>query len=289
MYAKTLKYKTSIMEMCAVAGARRMTLMKKNLVYILVIIAIIVVSVAAIIILKNGSSPNVKYSDLPVNQSTMATLQSIADNTTLANAVLVGAASNFPSPVNAVPLLLNGKPAVVYIGADYCPYCAVTRWSLILALMRFGTVSNLHYMASSSTDVYPNSPTFSFFNSTYSSQYIVFDGVEYETRTGAPLQNLTPLETNLMTHFNGVSGGIPFMDFGNISVLSGAVTIPTAIYKYNWTQVIAQLNNPNSKTTQALVGGADVLTVQICKMTNNTPTSVCSQPYVSKTAKFLNG
>jgi thiol-disulfide isomerase/thioredoxin len=266
-----------------------MMLMKKKMIYILVAIAILVAFVAAIIILKNGSSPNANYSNLPVNHSTMATLQSIADNTTLANAVLGGAASNFPSPVNAVPLSLNGKPAVVYIGADYCPYCAVTRWSLILALMRFGTISNLHYMASSSTDIYSDSPTFTFYNSTYSSAYITFDGVEYETRTGAPLQNLTPLETDLMTRFNGVSGGIPFIDFGNISVLSGAVTLPASIYKSNWTQVIAQLNNPNSKTTQALVGGADVFTVQICKMTNNTPASVCSQPYVSETARFLNG
>jgi len=32
---------------------------------------------------------------------------------------------------------------VVYIGAEYCPYCAVERWPLIVALNRFGTLTNL--------------------------------------------------------------------------------------------------------------------------------------------------
>lgn len=56
----------------------------------------------------------------------------------------------------------NGKPAVIFVGAEWCPYCAVERWSLIIALLRFGNFSNLEYMLSSSTDIYPNTPTFTF-------------------------------------------------------------------------------------------------------------------------------
>ena len=30
-------------------------------------------------------------------------------------------------------------PEVLYMGAEYCPYCAAQRWSTIIALSRFGT------------------------------------------------------------------------------------------------------------------------------------------------------
>ena len=35
------------------------------------------------------------------------------------------------------------KPELLYIGAEYCPYCAASRWPLIIALSRFGTFKGL--------------------------------------------------------------------------------------------------------------------------------------------------
>src|SRR5207249_3539085 len=32
----------------------------------------------------------------------------------------------------------TGKVQVLFVGADYCPYCAAQRWSIIAALNRFG-------------------------------------------------------------------------------------------------------------------------------------------------------
>ena len=32
----------------------------------------------------------------------------------------------------------NGKPEVLFIGAEYCPYCAAERWSVVEALSRLG-------------------------------------------------------------------------------------------------------------------------------------------------------
>ena len=34
-------------------------------------------------------------------------------------------------------------PEVLYLGAEYCPYCAAQRWTTIIALSRFGTWSGL--------------------------------------------------------------------------------------------------------------------------------------------------
>ena len=55
-----------------------------------------------------------------------------------------------PSPAQApaklqggTPLTQDGKPKVLYIGAEYCPYCAAQRWALAVALSRFGTFDKL--------------------------------------------------------------------------------------------------------------------------------------------------
>ena len=50
-------------------------------------------------------------------------------------------------------LTQDGKPLIVYVGSEYCPYCAATRWPLALALGRFGTFSGLRVTHSSTTDV----------------------------------------------------------------------------------------------------------------------------------------
>ena len=61
------------------------------------------------------------------------------------------------------PLTLNGKtPAMLYYGAEYCPFCAAERWAMTAALSRFGTWSGLKITASSHTDSTPATNTFSY-------------------------------------------------------------------------------------------------------------------------------
>ena len=48
--------------------------------------------------------------------------------------------------IAGAPLLtVNGKPAVIYLGAISCPYCAENRWAMALALSRFGTFQSLFF------------------------------------------------------------------------------------------------------------------------------------------------
>ena len=82
----------------------------------------------------------------------------------------------------------DGKPLVVYVGAEYCPYCAAERWVMVMWLSRFGTFKNLSEIQSSSTDVCPNTDTFTFYKSSYSSPYIDFSPNEVEDRNQAPLR-----------------------------------------------------------------------------------------------------
>ena len=63
-----------------------------------------------------------------------------------------------PIPVKGQPTLTGksstGKavPEILYVGAEYCPFCAAQRWSTIIALSRFGTWSGLGNMASYAHD-----------------------------------------------------------------------------------------------------------------------------------------
>ncbi len=83
--------------------------------------------------------------------------------------------------VNGTALTSGGKPEVLYLGGEYCPYCAAQRWAMVNALSRFGTFSGLTTTHSSSTDVDPNTPTWTFYKSTYTSNYLVFTPVEEYT------------------------------------------------------------------------------------------------------------
>ena len=47
----------------------------------------------------------------------------------------------------------TGKPEVLFVGAEYCPFCAAERWPLIVALSRFGHFGALHNMQSAPLSV----------------------------------------------------------------------------------------------------------------------------------------
>ena len=245
--------------------------------------AVLVIVIVAVLLWYNmasggGNKSLIKYDNQPVSSADMANLQSIANNMALANQVGTGAVASYPTKIHGTNLTINGKPGVLYIGADYCPYCASGRWGLAIALMRFGDLSGLEYMTSSASDVFPNTPTFTFQNITYSSSYISFVEVETLTNTYNPLQQLTAWENKTENAYD--TGGIPFIDFGNKSIQSGADYPPGLLDQYNWQQIISQLGNPNTTLSQSIIGSADVFTAQICNIDNFTPSSVCSAPYI---------
>lgn len=241
-----------------------------------------IVIIFAILVYMNttGRSPGANVTAYIGKQVPESLISELNVPASVSNKIVEGTVDQFPTSINAAPLRNGTKPEVLYIGAEYCPFCAVTRWGMIIALMRFGTFSNLRYMTSSSTDSYPNTPTFTFFNSTYSSNYVAFVSVETLTNTYQPLQNMTSFQNAIFSKYNP-GGGIPFIDFGNISIQSGAPFMPQVLAGYDWNSIAGSLGNINSSVAQSIVGSADVFTAEICRMTNNTPSNVCSQPYIT--------
>jgi thiol-disulfide isomerase/thioredoxin len=201
--------------------------------------------------------------------------------------------SYFGTVNSTTPLTSGGKPEVLYMGAEYCPYCAAQRWAMVNALSRFGTFTGLTTTHSSSTDADPNTPTWTFYGSTYKSNYINFTSVE-ETknyRTGnttntsvnyVTLQTPTAAEEAIGQSYDP-QGSIPFIDLGNKYVQVGNLSplSPTMLAGLSWSQVAADMNNPSSSVGQAEIGNANYMTAGICKLTNNLPASACT-PTIQK-------
>ena len=195
----------------------------------------------------------------------------------VADAVGSGGLPNPLKPVSAATPLTGaaGKPQVLYIGAEYCPYCTGERWSLVQALSRFGTFSNLELTTSSSTDVDPNTPTFTFLHSQYSSQYVDFAAVETENREQQPLRSPSPAQQRLLAQYDP-PGSIPFIDVGNRYVATGSGFTVDPLAGKSWQDIAGQLQDASSPITRAIVGNANYLAAAICRTTNGQPGSVCN-------------
>jgi hypothetical protein len=187
----------------------------------------------------------------------------------------------------------DGKPVVTYIGAEYCPYCAAQRWAMIVALSRFGTFSGLTTVHSASRDVYPNTPTFTFHGSHYTSKYVSFAPVEETTNVpnGAssytPLDKPTAAQQALASKYDS-QGSIPFIDFGNKYVEVGNLAGygPQDLSGKSWNQIAAALSDPSSPIAKAVDGSANYTTAAICKLTNNQPASACTPAVKALEAKL---
>ncbi len=264
-----------------------------KLVYLGLIVVIAVVFAALVLFSQSSNSKKlVSFDNVLVPQSIISKLNT---PNSLNNLIGIGTASysGVIQIQNSTELTLNNKPEILYIGAEYCPFCAAERWSMIIALSRFGTFSNLHFMTSSASDYSPSTPTFTFYNSTYTSSYISFVSVEQTTNkpssTGAgyvPLQNLTSSQEALMSQYDG-KGSIPFILFANKSAIVGATYDPLSVLDLlNWSTVVSNIYNTSTLQSQAIIGSANLITTKICEADNNTPQSVCSQQYVKQIEKL---
>jgi hypothetical protein len=262
---------------------------------------VVVIIVALVIVKVTGSSPSSAANQqiAPVNTPAPASLVNAVTGvpTSVAAAVGVPSSSLVAPPTvktGQPPLTIDGKPAAVFVGAEFCPLCAAERWAIIMAFGKFGTFSNLQQTTSSPWDSYPDTPTFSFYGATYTSPYITLDTTEHESNDSngenrTTLQPLTALEAKLWAEYDGGTSaeGFPFLDIGNkVFVLSPSYN-PQTLAGMDQKDVASKLTNAKSPVTQSIVGTANYLTAAICATTGQKPASVCSAPVLSKVAKAM--
>ena len=158
------------------------------------------------------------------------------------------------------------------------------------SLSRFGTFQNLSTTHSSSNDVYPDTQTFSFHGSSYSSPYISFEPVELQTNqlsgaTYGTLDTPTAQQQQLLDSIDGPpyfasKGAIPFVDFGGRFALSGASYDVSLLQGKSASEIASALHDPSSPIAKGIVGTANAITAAICAATNDQPASACSIPAV---------
>jgi hypothetical protein len=189
----------------------------------------------------------------------------------------LGSAKNSLQKVSGTALTdSSGKPIVFYFGAEWCPYCAFERWAMIIALSRFGTFSGLKTTSSSSSDIFPNTATFTFRDATYTSQYISFQPVETADRNQKPLQSPTAAQQAILSQYDP-GETIPFVDVGNRYEFNGATYgNPGILEGQSWQAIATALQQPDSAEAQAILGSANLITAGICKVTKQQPASACT-------------
>ena len=169
------------------------------------------------------------------------------------------------------PLNIDGKTGIVFVSEETCPFCAAERWPVVIALSHFGTWHHLGATTSSSTDVYPNTATFSFRRATFDSPDLALRTTELANNAGRPLQPVTALDTELINHYdvppyvNGAdqSGAVPFLDIDNHEVLAGAQYNPQILAGLSMSQIAAQLDIPASPVAMAIDESAGALIAAI--------------------------
>ncbi|MBS2964000.1 DUF929 family protein [Actinocrinis puniceicyclus] len=249
---------------------------------------------AALVIAKAAGGSHTASTTQSSGLSAADTARVVQSATTVPGPVLDtigrGTVSNGPAAIAGAPALASGgKPEVLYIGEEWCPYCAAQRWAIVVALSRFGTFSGLGLTQSAGDDVYPNTHTFSFAKTTYSSPYLSFSAVETQDADKKPLQTMTAEQQRLISVYDSppyvpssAAGGIPFLDLGGKFMISGASYSPQTLAGKSWSQIASALSDPSSAEAQGIDGSANALTAALCTLTRQQPANVCSAKGVTE-------
>jgi hypothetical protein len=268
----------------------------KHLIYALCAITVVIVVFLILIVAKGtkttatstttttaaagnttGSTPAPATITADLTAVQQSTLDTIGTGTVLAK----------PTAITAPSITQNNKPEILYEGAEFCPYCATERWPMAVALSKFGSFTSLRVTHSSSTDVYPNTQTLSFYESTYRSNYLNFEPIEIETNIPngdgyTMLQTPTVAENKIVNTYDATpylssdeAGSIPFIDFGGHYLIAGATYSPTVLQGKSAASIAGSLNTPSSSVAKGVDGTANTMIATICKLTSNQPATVC--------------
>ncbi len=235
---------------------------------------------------RTAASPDVVAQLAKIPPSVFDAVGGTATNTPLAA----------PSVLSGQPLLQSGgKPEVLFVGAEYCPFCAAERWPLIVALSRFGHFTSLKNMQSAQLSVFPGTQTFSFVGSTYTSRYLAFSGVELysdavdDHGSFGRIATLSPAQAMVVARYGSHpgAGSYPFLDIANRMTTSTSAFSPAVLAKQSQAAIAGGLDQADNPITQAVVASANQLTAGVCAATDQQPDSVCSSKGVRDAAVAL--
>jgi hypothetical protein len=293
--AARAKARTSREKLAASRAAQRRAEKRRRILLAGGSVAVVLALVGTLIAVKLSQSPARPAAAPPAGARTVAQVQQQVTSVPAAafDAVGAGTATGLSAAAGQPALTAGGKPELLYIGGQFCPFCAAERWALAAAVSRFGTLSELGLIHSSPADTDPSTPTLSFEHARYTSPYLAFVPVEWFGQAADPgtpfghvyLQRPTAAQQALFTRYGG--GSIPFVDVGNRYFLPQVQYDPAALAGLSWTQVAAAMHDPSSPVAKDIDGAANVITAAICALTHGQPGGVCQSAGVRAAAGSL--
>jgi hypothetical protein len=290
--AQRVREQNARQKIAAQRGAARQAETRRRLLIAGGSVAVVLALVAALVVAKLAGSPTQASAASALADPSVARQVTSVPAATF-DKVGTGTATGLKATSGQPELTLNGKPELLYIGGQYCPFCAAERWAIAAAVSRFGTLSGLSFIHSSPTDVYPSTPTLSFAKAHYTSKYLAFVPVEwYGEKTDAHtpfghvyLQHPTAQQAALFAKYSG--GSVPFVDIGNKYLLPQAQYLPADLANLSWAQVAAAMHDPTSTVAKDIDGAANIISAAICKLTHGQPRSVCTSAGVTAASRSV--
>jgi hypothetical protein len=248
------------------------------------VLAVVTALVAVKVAGGGGSAPASSSSSLASPAAGTAISAPLADKLTsiplqtLATAPTNGVTTS-PQPIGDPILKVDGKPDLLFVGAEFCPVCATERWAMYVALSKFGTFSpqpGVIHSAVRDGDI----STVTFYKTTYSSPYLTFTPVETTTNqpTGnyyVPLQTLSPSQQRLWA--SHTSQSFPWLDFGGKMELTSAQYDPASLEGLTFKDIASVIGKNSTAIGADIDASANVLIKTICTtLTGNQPSAVCN-------------
>ncbi|AKT51500.1 hypothetical protein ADJ73_09595 [Arsenicicoccus sp. oral taxon 190] len=264
----------------------------------LVVLAI-VGAVVAVALLNRGKPSPAAASAARLDAASLAALNDVPEQTL--QSAGAGDTTNGPTRAkDATAVTKDGKPQVLYVGAEYCPYCAGLRWSTAVALGRFGQWTSLTEGRSVKEPGLEPLATVSFsqqnHGAAYTSDTVAFTG--YETTTSeskngryVPLDTLDGADKKLFETYDfppytdeRSKGAIPFVSIGGKTFQHGGLMDIKLLEGKSAQQIAGSLKAGTDPAAKAILEGANVLTAAICEQTGGKPADVCSSKAVKDAA-----
>jgi Domain of unknown function (DUF929) len=276
-------------KIAAQRAAAKRTAVRRRLMIAAGSIGLVIALVVALIVVKETQSP---AQALASSSDPQITREIASVSTATFNQVGTGTATGLKAISGLPELTEDGKPEMLYIGGEFCPWCAAERWAMATAISRFGTLTVSQLIHSSPTDSYANTPTLSFVGSSYTSRYMAFTPVEWygeQDDASTPfghvyLEQPTAAEKALFNEY--ANNGIPFIDIANRYILPTPQYLPSDLDGLTWSQIATDLHNPSSTVAKDIDGAANIFTAALCKVTTG-PAGLCTSAGVQAASSSL--
>lgn len=242
------------------------------------VVAVIAVIAVVVALGLSSSSSKTTAPRVALTATQEAHLTSIPLSSLVSASGNSAAASLIPAyEIDQAAYTSGGKPAILYIGAEFCPICATERWPMVVALSQFGTFQNLSQTRSAVRD--GNIATLTFFGSTFTSKYLSFTPVETETNIPKgnayePLQTPTSAQLKLWTGTLG-SESFPFIYIGGKYVLDTYQYPATVIEGSSFEKIASDVGNNDTTIGASIDSAAAALIKYICSITGQQPAATC--------------